>query len=201
MPEQAVAVQARRVNPFARFYSPAGDFDNYKRPRKKMKIRFLVALIGLAIGSALPTLAQQKNTVDPKIAQQIRVLAMKYDDAINRHDAAAVSALYTQDGVRATFNHGTFHGRQAIGKSYVDWEFTRYQVGNYFTVVSRVIAVGNEIRSTGTWSCAYHRSWTGFPGNEDGHYSWVVVREGDTWKIRRNTNSGTGDNASWGGYK
>ena len=31
--------------------------------------------------------------------------------------------------------------------------------------------------------------------------SWVVVREGDTWKIRRNANSGTGNNASWGGYK
>jgi hypothetical protein len=46
-----------------------------------MKIRLLLALAGLAIGFAVPTFAQQKDTPDPKIAQQIRVLATKYDEA------------------------------------------------------------------------------------------------------------------------
>ena len=32
-----------------------------------MKIRFLFALVGLAIGFALPTFAQQKETVDPQL--------------------------------------------------------------------------------------------------------------------------------------
>jgi ketosteroid isomerase-like protein len=67
-----------------------------------MKIRLLLALVGLAISFALPIFAQQKDTVDPQIAQQIRVLAMKYDEAINMHDAAAVAALYTQDAVWTT---------------------------------------------------------------------------------------------------
>jgi hypothetical protein len=40
----------------------------------------------LAIGLALPTFAQQKDTVDPKIDQQIRMLPIKYDAAINKHD-------------------------------------------------------------------------------------------------------------------
>ena len=62
-----------------------------------MKIRFLLALAGLAISLALPTFAQQK--IDPKTEQQIRVLASNFDAAFNRNDAAAVAALYTDDGV------------------------------------------------------------------------------------------------------
>jgi hypothetical protein len=38
-----------------------------------MKTRLAVALVGLAISLALPTFAQQKDGVDPKIAQQICV--------------------------------------------------------------------------------------------------------------------------------
>ena len=45
-----------------------------------MKIRLVVALVGLAIGFALPTFAQQKDTVDRQIAEQIRALAAKYDE-------------------------------------------------------------------------------------------------------------------------
>jgi ketosteroid isomerase-like protein len=39
----------------------------------------------------------------------------KYDNAFNRHDAAAVAALYTEDAVYAT-RHGAYHGRRAIEK-------------------------------------------------------------------------------------
>jgi hypothetical protein len=62
-----------------------------------MKLRLLGALVlvWLAIGFAVPGYAQQKDTVDPQIAQQIRVLASKHDEAVNKHDAAAVAALYT----------------------------------------------------------------------------------------------------------
>jgi type II secretory pathway pseudopilin PulG len=59
-----------------------------------MKIRSVVALVGLAISFALPTFAQQKDTVDPKIEQQIRALAQKYDEAINKHDSVAIASLY-----------------------------------------------------------------------------------------------------------
>jgi len=64
-----------------------------------MKTRSLLILAGLAINFALPSFAQQKDAVDPKVEQQIRLLAAKYDDAINRRDATAVAALYAQDGV------------------------------------------------------------------------------------------------------
>jgi uncharacterized protein (TIGR02246 family) len=157
-----------------------------------MKIRLVVSLLGLAISFALPTVAQQKGTVDPQIDLQIRALAQKYDEAINKHDPAAVAALYTQDAVRVTaLNDGTFHGRQAIEKAYAKYDFGRWQVSNYFTKVNRVTAVGNDLRSTGTWSSVFYRDADhGHQCNGDGYCSWVIVREGDTWKIRRDTASG-----------
>jgi uncharacterized protein (TIGR02246 family) len=153
-----------------------------------MKMRLLLALAGSVIGLALPTFAQ----VDSKIDQQIRILAMNYDAAINKHDAAAIAALYTQDAVRVTaLNDGTFHGRQAIEKGYAKYDFARWQVTNYFTKVNRVTAVGNDVRSTGTWSSVFSRDTDrGHQCNGDGYCSWVIVREGDTWKIRRDNASG-----------
>ena len=64
-----------------------------------MKMRLLVALVELAISFALPTFAQQKDTVDPKIAQQIHALMAKWDEGFNRSDSGALAALYTDDGV------------------------------------------------------------------------------------------------------
>ncbi len=80
---------------------------------------FLVALVGLAIGFAVPTLAQQKDTADPKTAQQIRVLTAKFNEAFNKHYLAAVAALYTEDAVWQTY-HGTYYGRQRIEKAYAE---------------------------------------------------------------------------------
>jgi ketosteroid isomerase-like protein len=64
-----------------------------------MKIFLPVALVGLAICFALPTLAQQKDTVDPQIIEQLVALGKKYAEAVNNDDAAAVAALYTEDAV------------------------------------------------------------------------------------------------------
>ena len=56
-----------------------------------MKIRYLLAIEGLAFSFVLPAVAQQKDTVDPQIAQEIRELTMKYEDALNEHDAEATA--------------------------------------------------------------------------------------------------------------
>lgn len=157
-----------------------------------MKIRLEIALVGLAICLALPAFAQEKDKVDPKIEQQIRLLAANYDAAINKHDPVAVAALYAQDAVRATaLNDGTFYGRPAIEKAYAKYDFGRWQVSNYFTRIYRLTPLGNEVRSTGTWSSVYTREGNHIhPSNGDGCWSWVIVREGDTWKIRRDSASG-----------
>jgi hypothetical protein len=63
-----------------------------------MRIHLLLALAGFAISFAMPSFAQQKDTVDPRTMQQIRALTMKYEEAYNSHDPAAVAAPYTEDG-------------------------------------------------------------------------------------------------------
>jgi uncharacterized protein (TIGR02246 family) len=154
-------------------------------------MRLIIAMAGLAISFPWPTFAQAKDSVDRQIAQQIRVLAANYDAAINKHDAAAVAALYTEDGVRAS-DWGTFRGRQAIEKSYGKYDFQRWPVSSFFTAVNRVFKVRNEVRSTGTWSGVFVNH-SGGHDNDEGYYSWVIVREGDVWKIRRNTTHGAGN--------
>ena len=64
-----------------------------------MKIRLLLSLAGLAVGFAFPTLAQEQNTVDPEVRQQIEAAVLKYQEACNNYDAAATAALFTLDAV------------------------------------------------------------------------------------------------------
>ena len=92
-----------------------------------MKTHILLALVGLTIAFVLPTFAQ--DTVGPKTAQQIRALTAKFNEAYNKHDPAAVAALYTEDAVWQTY-HGTYYGRQRIEKVYADWCFKRWNKHN-----------------------------------------------------------------------
>ena len=134
----------------------------------------------------MPAIAQQKDTADPQTVQQIRVLAMKLDEAFNKNDPAALAALYTENAVMTTSDTGTSRGRQAIEKSYA-YDFQTWHPYSRVTSVDRVTAVGNEVRSHGRWSdTAQSRGWQEVR-NSEGYYSWIIVREGDTWKIRSST--------------
>jgi ketosteroid isomerase-like protein len=84
-----------------------------------MKTRLVVALVGLVISFALPTFAQQKDTVDPQIIEQLAALPKKFAVAFNNNDAAALAALYTEDAVLVN-DSGPVYGRQAIEKWYAD---------------------------------------------------------------------------------
>ena len=84
-------------------------------------MHLLLMIAGLAIGFAVPALAQEQNTVDPEVRQQIEALIVKFDDAYNRSDAAAIADLFTQDGVQAwawETAGGVASGQQAIEKRY-----------------------------------------------------------------------------------
>jgi hypothetical protein len=68
-----------------------------------MKIRAVVILVGLAISFALVVSAQEKEEVNPfpfravatgpQLVQQLEAINLKFDEAFNKHDAAAVGAL------------------------------------------------------------------------------------------------------------
>jgi uncharacterized protein (TIGR02246 family) len=154
-----------------------------------MKMRLVVALTGLVISFAVPTFAQQKDTGDTKIAQQIRALAIEYANAYNRHDAAGVAALFTENGVRVN-GSGEHHGRPAIANSYAKYEFLWWNCNDLLKRIDRVLTVGNRVMVQGLWMLNYQSLGATKPNTHDeGHFTWVLVREGDTWKIARETTS------------
>jgi hypothetical protein len=87
-----------------------------------MKKRLIVPLVGLAIGFAMPTYAQQKDVADPQTTQKILALMKALNEAQNNNDAAAVAAFFTRDAVSVT-TEGPIIGRQAIQK----WTTDLYQ--------------------------------------------------------------------------
>ena len=78
-----------------------------------MKIRLVVAIVGLAIGFVLPSFAQQTNTPAPNLRQQLLALAKKFDDAYDNNDPAALAALYTEDAVIVRNDGEPIYGREA----------------------------------------------------------------------------------------
>ena len=154
-----------------------------------MKMRLLVALTGLVITFAVPTFAQQKDTGDTTILQQIRAVAIVYENAYNRHDADAVAALFAEDGVRV-HGYGQSRGRPAIAKSYAKYDFQMWNCTDLLKRIDRVLTVGNRVMAQGIWSLTYQEEGHTKPNKPDeGHLSWILVREGDAWKIAREITS------------
>jgi ketosteroid isomerase-like protein len=151
-----------------------------------MKIRLLLALIGLAISFALPTFAQQTNTPDPQLRQMIDAFAKKYTEAINKNDAAAVAALYAEDGVFVA-DTGPIYGREAIKKMYADL-FQKFHFSNNISKADQysphsIGTAGNATWETGEWSVTL-QGQDGPPIQLKGYYSSIDTREGDAWMIR-----------------
>jgi ketosteroid isomerase-like protein len=62
----------------------------------------------------------------------------------------------------------------------------RYHSNNLSTKFDQVDAVGNDVRAIGTWSCTFQDDF-GHTKHAKGQTAWVLVHEGDTWKIREDT--------------
>ena len=72
-------------------------------------MRLVIALIGIAISIALPAFADT-NAPDPQLRQKLLDVIAKHADAMNKNDAAAAAACFTQDGVYVT-DGGPINGR------------------------------------------------------------------------------------------
>jgi uncharacterized protein (TIGR02246 family) len=149
-----------------------------------MKIRSLLALVGLAISFALPTFAQQTSTPDLQLRQRLVALIKKHTDALDKNDAAAVAAVFTEDAVTVEQDGPTF-GREAIEKLWAD-RFQKVHFTNNVVTVDEdsphIIGTdGKEMWATGAWSATIKGEKFG-PTQIKGY--WSVIREGDDWKIR-----------------
>ena len=152
-----------------------------------MKIRLLLALVGLAISFALPTVAQQKDTIDSQTHAQIdEQIDKKFDEAFNNGDAAALAALFTQDAVWVT-PQGSVAGREAIQQRFAGM----FQQGHYSNHLNNddpgsphlIGTAGNEVWRTGEWSFTLQGK-SSSQLQLKGHFGAINVREGESWKIR-----------------
>jgi uncharacterized protein (TIGR02246 family) len=143
-----------------------------------MKIRLLCALIGLAIGFALPAFAQEQNAVDPEVRQQIEAVLTKYEDAYNKNDAAAIAALYTAEAAEVfdeyTAGGGSASGREAIQQTYAGW-FASSPSKRSLKLV-QMYTIGDDVCAVSEFSRHLH--------SRKGYNAKILVREPDGWKIR-----------------
>ena len=130
-----------------------------------------------ALGFITPASAQE---IDQNHRQQIERLATAYVENWNKHDAAAVAALYTKDGAQVTAA-GVRSGPQEIEQAYQSAMKTFPQHNGQ--TIEQISPLGNDadIRIG-----QFHLSGDGpnGPTKLDGRYTAVDVREGGTWKIR-----------------
>ena len=139
-----------------------------------MKMRLLVTVAGFAIGFVLPVLAQEQNMVDPEVRQQIEAVLKMREEAINKNDAAAVAALYTQDAasIRSWESEGGLaSGQQAIEKRYRE---TFAAPSPLDSKIVQIYPIGNDICAITEYKIM---TWKG-------HAVTIYGREADTWKIR-----------------
>jgi len=157
-----------------------------------MKIRSVVALIGLVISIALPALAET-NTPDPQQREQLLALAKKFEDAWNNNDATALAALFTKDAVLVD-DTGPISGRDAIEKHYKDL-FQNVHFSNNHTTYGpecphAICTDGKEMWENGAWSMTWQVKG-GEPVNGKGFHSSIAVLEDGVWKKRMLTNNTT----------
>jgi ketosteroid isomerase-like protein len=149
-----------------------------------MKTRLLGALVGLAINFAVPTFAQEKETVDPQMIEKVNAVGKKYDEAMNNNDAAAVAALYTEDAVRVT-DTGPIYGREAIEKYWADF-FKQFHFIYHLDRADQnsphsLGTASNEAWSNGEWAVTFQYNG-GPPTQAKGYWLKIYRRQGDTWK-------------------
>jgi uncharacterized protein (TIGR02246 family) len=135
-----------------------------------MKVR-LAALLTFAIGFALPTFAQEQTAVDPQTRQEIEAVGMQNVEAFNKHDAAAVAALYTQDAVRvADWSGGESSvGREAI-KTAFEVQFAGMSPRAIGKSITQMYAIDDRIAAISEFS----------QGFVHGHTVKIYVRDADT---------------------
>ena len=138
-----------------------------------MRIRLILTLAGLAVGIAVPVLAQEKDTVNPEVRQQIEAVLRKHEEAYNEYDAAAFAAGFTQYAVELS-QGGMARGREEIEQRYAA-DLASNPSKQSFKLL-QVCAVGDAI-------CAISEFFH-YNTQTKGHYAAIYVREGDTWKIR-----------------
>ena len=122
------------------------------------------------MGFALPSIAQNKNTVDPQVRQQIEAVSMKFQEAFNNRDTATIAAIFAQDAIEIRSWQGLTFGRQAIEKRF-EADFAT-NPGKMVNTLVELYPIGNAICEIADSDVGGFKAQT----------VTIYVRDGDTWK-------------------
>ena len=101
------------------------------------------------------SIGQQNAAADPQTTEELKAFSKKVDEAFNNNDAAALTALFTEDGVLVE-NTGPIYGREAIGKHLAN-VFKQVHFSNHLDKADQypphiIGTTGNEAWSNGQYS-------------------------------------------------
>jgi uncharacterized protein (TIGR02246 family) len=146
-------------------------------PRIPRRIR---APFALALTLALPAAALAQGVKTPHVPlrtalAEIHTLRVEYAEAYNKHDAAALAALYAADATVIRPDGATLVGRAAIAKQLA----TEAPSWTESTINSDTVRVfGNTAWDIGTFS-----SKKADGGSDTSRYLVILRRGMDDWKI------------------
>ncbi len=144
-------------------------------------LRSIVIALALAVGVAIPVLAEETNS-NADARQSADRFMDAFNDASKNKDAAALARLFTEDAFIVTPG-GTISGRAAIAKWREDGfkDFTAEPAK-----LDRVDVIGSDVRlRSGTWAGTF-QSANG-PVQVHGYWATTDVFDEGAWKIRMET--------------
>jgi uncharacterized protein (TIGR02246 family) len=141
-----------------------------------MSRRITLLTTALLIGLATSAIGQQNQLQTDQ--QAVRELHVQFTTAFNRQDAAALAALFSEDGIRIT-PQGIIQGRDAIRND----SDKRFQSRFHDLAITPLIvrALHDSIWEAGEWTMKI--------GDQPvrGYFAMTLVREGNSFKIRDDT--------------
>ena len=141
----------------------------------------MVALMFLSV--APQTLAQTKGaTVDPQTITQLDGLNQKYVTSIQSNGAAEMGTVFTKDAVLVT-NKGPLHGQEEIETYFGDLFKNVHVIEHWVQADPTTVLVlaPHKMWCNGNW-CMTFELPNGTRMAEEGFWSAVEVKDGDTWK-------------------
>jgi len=136
-------------------------------------------LAALAIGLAVPAVAQQTTTTDPQIQKEAAVIVARFTEVTNKGDTQALGELFTNDAILIDV-----YGRHTTREAIQDSRRNVHSMG--LTVTTKVEDVQSVFGGQGMLCVA---SYTGSYRNNPlasqvhGNEMFVLEKTGDDWKI------------------
>ena len=116
----------------------------------------------------------------PQALEQVGELNIQLNAALQEDDAAALAALFAEDGV-CVISGGVLVGRPAITEG-LENVFKRTLITSQIFQIDQLHSIGADAWSVGQW-------WTTFQASKgalflNGYWSAIFVHDGEAWKIR-----------------